>query len=320
MSEHASAHWSERGECGGRRALAVIRLITLRLGRPFVLALLYPITLYFYCRRGPERRASREFLTRALGRPATAWEVMRHIRTYAVTLVDRIYLLAESTRRFRITTYGLAELDALIEQKRGVLLLGAHIGSFEVLRALSERRPELQTRILMDRQQTPELTRMLMSLNPAVAASVIDVGVNDTDIALAIQDAAKQGALIGMLADRSRPKESTTMVPFFGTPAPFPVAPYLIASLLDLPVVLTFALFRGGNRYDLYFETLAERIEIPRRERATLMHQWAARYVARLEHHTRLDPYNWFNFYDFWHRADNTAAVGGSKSAVESVA
>ena len=118
----------------------------------------------------------------------------------------------------------------------------------------------------MDRQQTPELTRMLMALNPSVAASIIDVGGHDTDIALAIQDAAKQGALIGMLADRSRPKEPTTPVSFFGTPARFPVAPYLIASLLDLPVVLTFGLYRGGNRYDLYFETLADRIVIPRRE------------------------------------------------------
>jgi predicted LPLAT superfamily acyltransferase len=317
-----SEHWSERNECGGRRALAIIRFITLYLGRPFALAALYPITLYFYFRRGPERRASREFLNRALGRPATAWEVMHHIRKYAVTLVDRIYLLADSTSRFEITTHGLAELDALIDQKRGVLLLGAHIGSFEVLRALAERRPELLMRILMDRQQTPELTRMLMALNPAVAASVIDVGVNDTDIALAIQDAAKQGALIGMLADRSRPKETTTLVPFFGAPAPFPVAPYLIASLLDLPVVLTFGLFRGGNRYDLYFETLSDRIVIPRRDRAALMHEWAARYAARLEHHTRLDPYNWFNFYDFWHRADDPAPAGsGNKStAVESVA
>ena len=314
-----SEHWSERDECGGRRPLAVIRFITLRCGRAIALALLYPITLYFYLRRGPERRASREFLTRALGRPATAWEVIRHIRTYAVTLVDRIYLLAESTHRFDITTHGLPELDALIEQGRGILLLGAHIGSFEVLRALSERRPEMKTRILMDRQQTPALTDMLLALNPSVAASIIDVGGHDTDIALAIQDAAKQGALIGMLADRSRPKETTTAVPFFGTAARFPIAPYLIASLLDLPVVLTFALYRGGNRYDLYFETLAERIVIPRRERAALMHQWAARFAARLEHYTRLDPYNWFNFYDFWHRADDPAPVDG-KPAVQSAA
>jgi predicted LPLAT superfamily acyltransferase len=172
----------------------------------------------------------------------------------------------------------------------------------------------------MDRQQTPELTRMLMALNPAVAASIIDLGTGDTDVALAIQDAAKQGALIGMLADRSRPKESTTMVPFFGEPARFPVAPYLIASLLDLPVVLTFALYRGGNRYDLYFETLAERIVIPRRERATLMHEWTARFAARLEHHTRLDPYNWFNFYDFWHRADDPAPVDDTGAVVRPAA
>ena len=315
-----SDHWSERHECGGRRAIRLIRFITLHLGRPFALALLYPITLYFYLRREPERRASREFLTRALGRPATPWEVMRHIRKYATTLVDRIYLLAESTKRFEITTHGLKELDDLIEQNRGVLLLGAHIGSFEVLRAISDRRPDLQTRILMDRQQTPELTSMLMALNPAVANSIIDVGVNDTDIALAIQDAAKQNALIGMLADRSRPKETTTMVPFFGSPAPFPVAPYLIASLLDLPVVLTFGLYRGGNRYDLYFETLSERIVIPRRERAALMHEWAARYAARLEHYTRLDPYNWFNFYDFWHRADDPAPAGRSNAVIEPAA
>ncbi|HEX4479528.1 MAG TPA: acyltransferase [Rudaea sp.] len=315
-----SEHWSDREECGGRRALSVIRFVTLRCGRWLALTMLYPITLYFYFRRGPERRASREFLTRALGRRATALEVMRHIRTYAITLVDRIYLLADSTRRFEITVHGLPELDALIVQNRGVLMLGAHIGSFEILRALSERRKDIKTRILMDRQQTPELTSMLMALNPSVAASIIDVGGNDTDIALAIQDAAKQGALIGMLGDRSRPKEATTSVPFFGTPARFPVAPYLIASLLDLPVVLTFGLYRGGNRYDLYFETLADHVVIPRRERAALMHEWAARFASRLEHYTRLDPYNWFNFYDFWHRADDSAVADGKSAAVESVA
>jgi predicted LPLAT superfamily acyltransferase len=29
-----------------------------------------------------------------------------------------------------------------------------------------------------------------------------------------------------------------------------------------------------------------------------------AHYVALLEAHCRSDPYNWFNFYDFWHGAD----------------
>ena len=98
---------------------------------------------------------------------------------------------------------------------------------------------------------------------------------------------------------------------FFGRPAQFPIGPYLIASTLQLPVVLSFGLYRGGKRYDLYFETFAECISIPRAERAQRIGEWTQRFATRLEHYTRLDPYNWFNFYDFWHRpADNAAVVG----------
>ena len=314
-----SEHWSEREECGGRSAVRLIVFIALRLGRTFARALLYPITLYFFLRRGPERRQSRAFLTLALRRPATAWDVMRHIHAYAAVQVDRIFMLAQTTKRFDIRVQGLAELDVLIDRGKGVLMLGAHIGSFEVLRVLATERPDVTTRILMDRQQTPALTDVLLSLNPKVSASIIDVGVGDTNVALDIQDAAAQGALIGMLADRSRPREATTTVQFFGRPAKFPIAPYLIASLLDLPVTLIFGLYRGGDRYDLYFETFAEHISIPRRERQVLLNEWAAKFAARLEHYTRLDPYNWFNFYDFWHRPDDSASAD-RESAVRSVA
>jgi predicted LPLAT superfamily acyltransferase len=314
-----SEHWSEREECGGRSAVRLIVFIALRLGRTFARALLYPITLYFFLRRGPERRQSRAFLTHALGRRATARDILRHIYAYAAVQVDRIFMLAQTTKRFDIRVQGLAELDALIDRGKGVLMLGAHIGSFEVLRVLATERPDVTTRILMDRQQTPALTDVLLSLNPKVSASIIDVGVGDTNVALDIQDAATQGALIGMLADRSRPREATTTVQFFGRPAKFPIAPYLIASLLDLPVTLIFGLYRGGDRYDLYFETFAEHISIPRRERQALLNEWAAKFAARLEHYTRLDPYNWFNFYDFWHRPDDSASAD-RESAIRSVA
>jgi predicted LPLAT superfamily acyltransferase len=168
-------------------------------------------------------------------------------------------------------------------------------------------------RVVMDTQQTPAMTAMLHALNPAVAAGVIDAGQDGTAIALAIQDAAKQGALIGLLADRARPREPTRDATFFGTPAPFPIAPYLIASLLQIPAVLCFGLYRGGNRYELYFETLAECIQIARRERDARLGEWTQRYAARLEHYTRLDPFNWFNFYDFWHHFDDAGpAVRGS--------
>jgi predicted LPLAT superfamily acyltransferase len=306
------AHWSERSEGGGKFAIWLLVSISLRLGRAPARWLLYPITLYFFFRRSVERRQSREFLTRALGRAATAWDVMRHIHAYASTTLDRVFMLAQTTKRFDIRVQGLAGLDAQIALGRGVLLLGAHIGSFEILRVLATERPDIKTRILMDRQQTPALTELLLALNEKVSASIIDVGAEDTNVMLAINEAASEGALIGLLADRSRAREATTTVTFFDRPAEFPVAPYLIASLLDLPVTLIFGLYRGGDRYDLYFETLADHLAIPRRERAALLNEWAAKFAARLEHYTRLDPYNWFNFYDFWHRPDDVAAADGN--------
>ncbi len=74
----------------------------------------------------------------------------------------------------------------------------------------------------------------------------------------------------------------------------------LLASALKVPVVLCFGLYRGGNRYDIYFELLAECIEISRQDRAKDMASWTQKYVDRLEYYCRLAPYNWFNFYNYW--------------------
>lgn len=311
-----STVWKERPEGGSRGAILLIRAIGLHLGRTFARVLLYPATLYFFLRRGPERRASRDFLTRALGRRASYWQVLRHLHVYAQTMLDRIFLLAESLQRFDVSSHGLDVLERQMARGRGVLLLGAHLGSFEALRTLGEKRPGVRVAVVMDRRQTQMLNEILHALNPKIAANVIDAGADPAELALAMHAAAQEGALIGLLADRARPGEPVQAVDFFGAPADFPTSPYVIASLLELPVVLCFGLYRGGNRYDLYFETFADQIRLARSERAAQLGAWAQRFAGRLEHYTRLDPYNWFNLYDFWHRrADSTAARRESASA-----
>lgn len=309
-----SAHWSESREGGGRFALWLIRSIGLHLGRPVARALLYPITLYFFFRRGPERRASRAYLARAFGRPARAHEVMKHIHAYAATILDRVFLLARGVRGFAITVHGLEQLEAQLAPDRGAILLGAHIGSFEALRVLAETRPDLKVRMLMDRGQTPALTEMLHALNPAVADMVIDAGGDGNSVVLAIREAAGNCALVGLLGDRARSGEATRSADFFGAPAAFPIAPHLIAAILELPVVLAFGLYRGGNRYEVFFESFGAGEAIPRAQRDVRLAELVQRYAARLEYYTRLDPFNWFNFYDFWN-ASAGAAAGRDTSA-----
>lgn len=307
-------HWTDRPEGGGRFALSLIRSIALYGGRPVARLLLYPITLYFYLRRAPERAASRAFLGRVLGRPARALDVMRHIHRFAGVILDRVFLLArDDVRQFQLDIHGLDLLLDTYHQGRGMLLLGSHLGSFEILRVLARERPEVPLKVVLDKSQTPAITEMLHALNPAIGRSVIDASEGGTAIVLGIKEAVEQGAVVALLGDRARPQEPTRSAAFFGEDAPLPVAPYLIASLLDTPVLLCFGLYLGGNRYALHFEHFADRIDIPRNQRNARLDHWLARYAARLEHHARLAPYNWFNFYDFWQsdRVDLVVAPGG---------
>ena len=295
-----STHWSTRPEGGGRFALWLIVTLARCCGRGASRLLLYPITLYFFLRRPYERRVSYAFLQRAFGRPASAWQVLRHIHCFAATMLDRVFLLSERSARFDVRTHGLEELTARMAPSRGVLLLGAHVGSFEVLRAAAGERPDLQVRVVLDTQKTPALTALMHALNPDIARNVIDASRPATEVVLALGEAIEAGALTALLADRARADEATVVVDFLGAPAAFPVAPFLLGSLLKAPIVLCFGLYRGGNRYDVYFEAFADELHLPRRARAAELRAAVQRYAHRLEHHVRQDPYNWFNWHDFW--------------------
>ncbi len=300
-----STAWRQRPEGGGRFAIWVIRCIGRYFGRGVGRLCLYPITLYFLIKRGPERRASRAYLARVLGRPATLLDVARHIHTFAATILDRLYLLGDGDmRRFDIRVSGIEQVHAQIDRGRGVLLIGSHLGSFEALRGLAQSRPDLEVRAVLDKSQTPAMTQLLEALNPKVAAGVIDAAQGGLGVTLAIKQATDQGAMVTLLADRVYPGETVLRAPFLGETAEFPSSPWLIAAALQVPVSLAFGLYRGGNRYDLVFETFSDGIVIERHNRPQALAECVARYAQRLEHHARATPYNWFNFYDFWKRDD----------------
>lgn len=312
----SDADWKRRPEGDGRAAIRLIAAIARHGGRGIARLCLYPITGYFLLVRASERRASRAYLGRVLGRRARLRDVARHIHTFAATILDRVFLLGGRMDLFDIRTEGTSELLARLDEGRGVLLFGSHLGSFDALRALGRQRPDLKLRVLLDRGHNAAITELLAELDPGLAAGIIDAGQGGPAVVLAIQQALQEGAMVALLVDRARPGETALAAPLLGTPAPFPTAPWLIASVLKAPVMLAFGLYRGGNRYDLLFEPFATAVDVPRAQRAEALSALVHRYAGRLEHHLRGAPWNWFNFYDFWHsQASLPAPPDGSGAA-----
>jgi predicted LPLAT superfamily acyltransferase len=153
-------------------------------------------------------------------------------------------------------------------------------------------------KVLMYEENAPIITDVLTKLNPDIANMVIPARLPHT--MLQVKDCLDKGGLVGILGDRTIPSDKVVSCKFFGDFTPFPAGPLLLASILNVPVFLFFGLYRGGRRYDIYFELLAERIVIDRQERMRDIQMWTQRYAERLEWYCRLAPYNWFNFYDYW--------------------
>lgn len=310
--------WIERPEGGGVLGYQIMRAIAVVCGRTVARALLYPITAYFLLVRGPERRASRAYLRRIFGREPRIWEVFHHFFVFAAITLDRLYLLSERFKRFDIRVFGLEELKARQAQNRGVLLLGAHLGSFDALRVLSELGRDVKVRAVIDIEQNPAISRVLNALNPSLAATIINARQDGATTALAIKEALDERALVTMLAERARPGNAVVAVDFLGAAAPLPTAPWQLAAVLKVPVMLCFGLYRGGNRYDLHFEPFADEIALPRQGRDAALRAIVQRFADRLAHHARSAPYNWFNFYDFWHthfRPDTASSAPRGRAA-----
>jgi predicted LPLAT superfamily acyltransferase len=290
--------WLSQGERGSLLAIRVFVWIALRLGRAVARLLLYPISLYFVIFSRGARDASRRYLARALARGPGTGDVFRHFHSFASCVLDRVFLLNDQVDRFDLRISGEDAVMEVLSRGSGCFLFGAHLGSFEVLRAIGRRHPGLRVRLAMYEENARKIGAALRAINPALALNVLALG-NEGSM-LEIEACLEAGDAVGVLADRGLAGERLTTVPFLGDPAGFPQGPFRMMAILRRPVVLMVGLYRGGRRYDIFFERLADPRAWPASDRAAETEKALQRYAERLEHYCRLAPYNWFNFYDFW--------------------
>ncbi len=283
--------------------MATLIRIALAFGRPAGALLLYPICAYFMLFSGAARRASRDYLSRVLHRAPTLRERFRHYHCFAATLLDRVFLHAGRLDEFDCALEGLDLMNGHVAAGRGFLLVGAHLGSFEVLRAIALAECPVPLRVLMHHRHAAKMARVLRSADLRLPDQVIALG--RPEAMLEVRDALARGEIVALLADRSIYGDRQVACPFLGAAAAFPRGPFELAALLDAPVVLFSAVYRGGRHYDIRFEALE--VAAAGERRAALVERRCHAFATWLEARCRAAPFNWFNFYDFWARPSEPA-------------
>lgn len=294
-------NWTARRERGSRFAVALMVTLARLLGRRVARLILHPVVIYFLLTAPRARQASRGYLHRVLGHKPGWRDVYRHIYCFASATLDRIYMFGDPAETLQISRHNYDVIRKFREHDSGAILLVAHLGSFEVLRGMGGKRAGVQLRVLMDRATGAKANAVFSALDPTVTKHIIDTSGTDVDRVLKIKAALDRGEMVGLTADRYQPGERTASCDFLGGQASFPLSPWLLAGITRAPVILAFGLYRGGNRYELHFEQFSEQLTLSRADRPGQASKYAQAYADRLAYYAQKAPYNWFNFYDFWH-------------------
>ncbi len=291
-----SSGWLKHKERSYTWVLKLMLWIAVTFGRSLSRLWLYPITLYYLIFSRTTKEASRNFLGRVLSKKINYCDIFRHYHSFASVFLDRVFILNDGGKDLDVKVYGKSVFSEI--QGKGCLLFGSHLGSFEIVRAYGLSNLGFSPKILMNNSSTENANTILNDLNPEIAKSIIQIG--DPHSLLQVKEIVGEGQMVALLADRVFQNEKSVSCDFLGQKARFPSGPATLAGILKVPVILFFGIYKGGNRYEIYFEKLADNIQLEGKDDEKGRQDWMQRYANRLEHYSRKEPFNWFNFFDYW--------------------
>ena len=308
LSQRAS--WAGMAESGSMAWLFILRGFYRTFGRRASVALLRPIVVYFFVTGRISRPASLDYLRTlwatprgrvALGGAPDLRHVFRHLHAFAENLLDRMILWSGDEESIQIDNRGSEHLDALVREGRGGILLSSHIGSFDMLRALSAQ-TGIVLNVLMFTRHAVRINSFFERLQSGRNLRLIRFEPGTLDAAFEMRAAIERGEFVGILADRVWPSEQdrTVRVSFLGREARFPLGPFLLQGVLGCAMLYSSCVRTGPGRYTATAQLFAPAGVVPRAERDKHAEQLAQKYAAVLEEGCTQAPYQWFNFFDFW--------------------
>lgn len=295
-----NARWTGRtrgGWFGNRFFIAVVRTFGLRVAY----AGLIPVVLWFLMAAPATRRVSRQYLRRIgilqRGKLLSIIHVYRHLHTFSVILLDRVAALTMRRHGFEFELDGDQHIRQALQQGRGVILVSAHFGSWEVAsRAFDVFHTVVN--VVAFKGETHRIQRLLDRSFDQKQFRVIGID-GSFESMLAINAALHRGEIVAMHGDRTLADQGTVCT-FLGGQVLLPTGPYVLAAVCGVPLVHTFAARRGYRRYNLKAYPPLMLNFNHNDNRSVRLNTWAQQFADRMEQHVRQAPYQWFNFYDFW--------------------
>ena len=223
----------------------------------------------------------------------------RSVEGFAASLVDFLEtarLSAEEVRS-RVTIAGAEHLAAARARGKGVFLLSAHFGSWEIA-ALAAGLMGEPIALLVRTLDNPLLEEELARLRRRFGNRPIP----KKEAARELLRTMSRNESVAILVDQNVIPREAIYVPFFGRLAATTPALALLHLKTGASVVPVFMWPEGAGRYRMEFERplLAEEFGGPEVERDERVRRATARYMDVIEAAIRREPQAWLWIHDRW--------------------
>ncbi|WP_305844717.1 glycosyltransferase family 2 protein [Photobacterium leiognathi] len=305
-------HWSSHTERGTILGIKTLLAVYSLLGRKAFNVLLKAVMGYYYLTGKKARKASEDYLEQLesyasdnqLALPAKL-NSYDHLLSFGHTMLDKLVAWKGDYSENNLTIHGDEHFNELAKRQQGIVVLGSHLGNLELCRALSSRHPDIKINALVFTEHAERFNAVLKAINPDSDLNLIQVNELGADTAIMLQQKVEQGEWVVIVGDRTSVTKEQRVVwaDFLGKPAPFPQGPFILASVLKVPVYTLFGLrddSQATPHFDVYFEPFSKQLILPRKTRETALQETVQQYASRLESYTIKAPLQWYNFFNFW--------------------
>ncbi len=220
-------------------------------------------------------------------------------------LIDKIAILAGYSKKFKFDFEGEEYLNKMSASNKGGLLIGAHMGNWEVAGQLLERINTKVNVVMLDAEHR-KLKSFLDNIMHKKKLNIIPIK-DDLSHLFKITEAFSKNEFVAIHGDRFLPDAQTVKLNFLGKEALFPAGPLYIASKNKVPVSFVFTLKESSQLYHFY-ATKPKFYEYPSKlkTRKKDIKNMVADYTLALEKIVKKYPLQWFNYHPFWTEETNT--------------
>lgn len=233
------------------------------------------------------------------------WSSMKMlVRNYyrlGQTLIDKVAIGYKMKDKYNFCFENYNEFLDILNSNQGTIIIGAHIGNWEIGSTFFDEYGKKINIILYDAEY--HKIKEIMKNNTAYADyKIIPISNNCLDYIFAIKEAIDNKEYVCFQGDRYFNEDRLLKATFMGKDAYFPIGPFLLASKMKVPVVFYFSMREKRRTYRFHF-TIATPIteEKGKRSEQNILEQ----YIIILENILQRYPEQWFNYYNFWDNKKN---------------